>query len=264
VWRELIRRDFDIDLPISGGNGNSLAERIILETESPFSASRIEFELIKCIFDRLNYFWRIVEKTAIDGLQSRVEKVGLEIQFAEAEQVVTERRSFYFDISRLTDESLRSTPAGGFSLGASVGFGMPFEIGWLHFQRSFDNEAQAPGMGLTLAYGAPHIKATLYVYNKQQGLIDGFHDPKQLDDEFNIAVKDMITANPSAKLLSERSDLNLRSNSYDIEESYAVIMLTTRRNQYLKVRATISYTNDEHVFRCLWDSLSIIASWSTR
>jgi hypothetical protein len=115
----------------------------------------------------LGQFWRVVEWSPTE-LGSASEVVRIEcVEFTET-QIVTETRGVYFD-TRAVDGTPRarhpvvawSAPDGPLIL--------PYELGWLHFDRVFDNAAGAAGSELdqTVMFGGPGAKASVYVYRRQ-------------------------------------------------------------------------------------------------
>ena len=60
--RELIKADFGIDLPIRGDTTSDRNDPIVIETEVPEHASRVQMDLARCVYRRLNAHWRTLGK----------------------------------------------------------------------------------------------------------------------------------------------------------------------------------------------------------
>lgn len=258
--RELLKADFGIDLPISGGSGCSLAEPVIIDSDSPHVMSRVQMEMLRCILMRLGWHWRLSSKELVGPQTEVIEKVVCEVKYTEEEQVITEIRAFYFDISKLGDEAKKGTPPCNIDLGDAYQIGLPYQLGWLHFSGITNHEQQSPGMGLSMAYGAPFTKVTIYAYNKSHPVIDWENTPEIFDAEFDQAIKDFLTMNPSSEVLADYREDNLIFRSFQTGSAYAVVILSTVKNLFFKLRITMDGTNDRYPFDCLMESLSYINS----
>lgn len=260
MLRELLKADYGIDLPISGGDGNSKSEPIVIEADTARVASRIQMEVARCIYASLGYHWRAVGKEILGTPTGTLEKLICEVKFPEGDLIVTERRAFYFDIDKVEVEPGKGTPPCRISLGDAYPIDLPFQIGWFHFTGLTDNEQQSPGMGISIAYSAPYTKATIYLYNNQ---LPEIHYRETMDlfvSEFDSAVDDFLTMNPKATQLAESRKDNMIFKSFSVGSAYAIVMLSTINNLFFKVRVTKDGSKDSYVFKCLMESLSYMAA----
>jgi hypothetical protein len=111
MLREMLLRDFGKDLKISGGTGNSIEDPIALDPQSPHDASWTEMEVARCIYGRLGWHWRAIDRSRA----GKIEKLSCEVRYAEGDEVVTEKRAFYFDVSSIGLNDQDVTPACGFN-----------------------------------------------------------------------------------------------------------------------------------------------------
>lgn len=255
MLKELLLRDFGKDLKISGGTGNSFDDPIIIEVESPHDASWIEMEVASCIYVRLGWHWRAVERTKLEEGGKHIEKLSCEVKYIEGDQLVTETRNFYFDLSFVDMGEQEITPACGFNLGANTGMGLPYQLGWLHFDGLTNNEEAQAGMGVSAAYSAPTTQATVYVYNKGMADIKSRNEG-QLEAEFTSARNELLAVNVGAKQVAERLDDNLLFAAFEMGAAYSIITLSAVGNHFFKIRATVDPSNEKYTFDCLWDSVN--------
>lgn len=257
MLREMLLRDFGKDLKISGGSGNSIEDAIVIEVQSAHDASWIEMEVAGCIYGRLGWHWKAIGRTKMPDCPVHIEKLSCEVRYIEGDQVVTEKRNFYFDLSKVNLAGQDITPSCGVNLGAGTGMGLPYQLGWLHFDQLTNNEDTQAGMGVSAAYSAPATKATIYVYNN--GLQDiSSGNTEQLKSEFASARFDFLSFNHQAKQIAERFDDNLMFTAFEIGTAYSIITLSAVGNHFFKVRATLDPSNEKYTFECLWDSVNTI------
>ncbi len=259
MLRELLKSDFGKDLKISGGTGNSLGDLIILEPQSDYDASWTEMEVAKCVYSRLGWHWRAIGRSKIEETGKHVEKLSCEVKYTEGDQIVTEKRNFYFDLSNIDLGGRDVSPTCGFNLGANTGLGLPYQLGWFHFDYLINNEDTQAGMGVSVAYSAPTTKATVYVYNKEIADIKHTNEG-QLEAEFASAKSELFSVYAHAKQIAEKFDDNLLFAAFDIDSAYSLITLSAVGNHFFKVRATLDPSTEKYTFDCLWESVNIILS----
>ncbi len=255
--RDLLIRDFGIDLPISGGRGSSIGDPIIINTQSAHEASWIEMEYVRCICARFGWHWRAIGREIIDDANGRIERLSCEVKYPEDDQVITERRNFYFDISEVDLQGAHTTPICGINLG-DTGMGLPYQLEWLHYDNTVNFEDEQPGMGVSAEYSAQKFKVSIYVYNKQKSQIDSLKNREEYEDEFSQSVSELISFNPTAILFDEGERQNVLLNVFDVDSFYTIITLSTLGNNFVKIRATLEPSFYGYVFDCFWESVNRI------
>ena len=261
MLRKLLQEDFNIDLPISGGMGQSASDSIVIESPNKNVASRVEMDILRCINKQLGRHWRLVGKLRIHAdLNSAIEKVSFEAKYPEDDQIITDTRNFYFDISALALSEEETTPSCYVSVGDDGRFNVPYQLGWVNFTNSIDNETVQAGAGLSVAYDAPCNKVTIFIYDKALAVIDPVIAPTLLEDEFSQARADILTRNPQAKQINSVSEDNFRFSAFDIDGDYSAVMLGIKENNFVKTRATMFETKEQYVFNCLMESLTAITA----
>ena len=135
---------------------------------------------------------------------------------------------------------------------------LPYELGWLHYMRGASHEYEDPELGTSVAYGAPYIKGTVYLYQNGNAKRGDLTLEESLEDEFQLAMGDILALNPSAKSLASNVADSSRFASFDIDGRYTALLLSTVNENFLKFRGTIEGSQDRYVFDCLMDSMSCV------
>lgn len=235
--REMLKRDFGLELMISGGFGQSHQEPIVIDNSEPFDASLTEMHVLRAIGKGRKILWRTLARTPMDNY--RLEKFNIETKDVNPNEVITQRENYYFDVQSATKSSA-SLPAAVVFENKEAKLSLPYEIGWLHFDSLIDNEPTSPGLGQSLAYGAPGIKATIYVYDKHRS---GIAILGSVRSEFESAVSDLIQLHPAARPLDSVQNINeMLLQTFTIDGELILIALTTHNEKFVKMR--ISYVND--------------------
>jgi hypothetical protein len=120
-----------------------------------------------------------------------------------------------------------------------VKLGLPYELGWLHYNEVTDNERTTTGLGQTIQYGAPGINATFYIYDRKRSDIPSDIDTSVVRNEFEAAVSDLIEAHPTASRLGEFSKSKaLLIQIFKIDNNLSVVALGIFRGKFIKMRIT--------------------------
>jgi hypothetical protein len=116
------------------------------------------------------------------------------------------------------------------------------EIGWLHFDGVTDNVATAVGFGHTLAYGAPGMKATIFVYDRGLASIPDRVDGEIPKREFASAVSDMIEAYPEYRAIGAvASNGTLLRQDFLAANEQSIVALAVSQHRFVKVRLTAAF-----------------------
>jgi hypothetical protein len=122
----------------------------------------------------------------------------------------------------------------------------PCQLGWLHLKRVQDDEASAPGLGVTVIYKAPQVTASLFIYDNQQSVPDLLTHPA-VRAEFDSARRDIMAmhldVDPWPEEPSDGRDLmQIMKLGPDAAEA-TMLSLTTARGHFVKQR--VSWARDE-------------------
>ena len=183
-----------------GDSDNPSLTLIIVVASHPADASLTEMLVLRGIGKGRGILWRTLKRTHLKHEGMSLEQVKIETKAVSDAEIITQRENYYFDVGHATPDGRPLPTAIGYRH-SRTGIVLPYEIGWLHFQSVTDNEPVTPGFGQTIAYGAPGIKATVYVYDKGRSDIPKDVSASLVKDALKSAVSDMMTVNPKAKAL---------------------------------------------------------------
>jgi hypothetical protein len=258
--REMLLKDFDKDLPISGGFGQSADDPIILTSKNPMEAATTQLEVARCVYGINGWYWRAIERLPVEGPMGRVEKLTSEVKYAEGDQIITEKRSFYFDLSEVDLPMAEALPGARVPLGHPAQLGLPWQLGWFHFDGLINNEEMSPGLGLSVAYSAPMAKMTIYAYDKEmsKSILD---DPDgSALAEYHQAISDFESMNPSATVMREHEEAGTRLKLYESGDTLSAVLVAPFRNFFFKLRLTLEASNEPFMVDCAWFTIATFGS----
>jgi len=198
--------------------------------------------------------WRTLGRTPLKQKGISLEQVKIESKTVGESEIVTQRSNYYFDVSLAAPDGTPLPSAVGWQH-KETRLIMPYEIGWLHFDSSTDNEALAPGLGHSLAYGAPGIKATIYIYDKGRSDILKDVSGSIVKGEFNSAVSDLMKLHPKAVALGDLSYKgSMVYKKFLIDQDLSIVAMALRAGKFVKLRMT--FVNDPDLADLADQSLS--------
>ena len=236
--KDLLKRDFGYDLKISGGFGQSRADLIVVVASHPADASLTEMLVLRGIGKGRGILWRTLERTQLKHEGMSLEQVKIETKAVSDTEIITQRENYYFDVGHATPDRRPLPTAIGYRH-SRTGMVLPYEIGWLHFDSVTDNEPVAPGLGQTIAYGAPGIKATVYVYDKGRADVPKDVVASVAKEEFKSAVSELMRVNPKAKALGDPSNNGVMiQQKFVIDQDFSIVALGVKAGSFIKLRIT--------------------------
>ena len=189
---DLLLRDWGVDLPISGGLGKSRDEPIVIDASDPALVAKTQLLVLRGLGHGWGVYWRCLKRQLLGGEWPGIEQFKIETVELTDTEVITQAENYYFDLSAMIAGGATS-PIDAPCYCDNSGLCFPFEIGWLHFSGVEDNESNAPGLGVTLRYGAPEIKGTVFVYDRERSDIPGDVTDPWVKAEFEQASADIAT-----------------------------------------------------------------------
>ncbi len=261
MLREQIKRDFGLDLPISGGNGGSIEDAVVIETDEISEVSWVEMQVLRVVLGIRGWHWRCFDKQIVMSEKGElIEKVKFEAKYIKDDLVSIDKRNFYFNLKNLKIDDKKFTPLPSISL-RNLSMVLPYQIGWLHYDSLIDNEAEYPGMGVSVAYSMPNSKATIYVYDKLEKLIDSKDNPTQFEREFDGAVSDFMAMNSNMGEPTYHKSAGVLSCVFVADANYSIICLGTYANKYVKLRLSSDDSLEAYKFHCIQDSTGAFCSF---
>lgn len=97
--RQVLKADFDIDYPISGGMGNSIDNPIIIHRQIPNDYTSVEYGILRCLGVGRRIEWKIVLQTLLEHNGRMVDRIKIETTQTTEDEVITQIENYYFDIT---------------------------------------------------------------------------------------------------------------------------------------------------------------------
>ncbi len=259
MLREQIKKDFGLDLPISGGNANSLNDAMSIHSTDKTEVSWVEMHVLRVVLGIRKWHWRCIAKEIDLSAGHLIEKVVCETKYLSGDTVHIDKRNFYFKLDGLETKQKEIIQLPVIAV-RGMGFSVPYQIGWLHYDNLINNEDKYPGMGVTVAYSMPNAKATLYIYDKGEKIIDSVQEPASFQQEFESAINSYMSMNPEMGSPTNHSYPNFLMSVFVENKNYSAICLGTYQNKYVKFRLTSDDCIERFKFECVQDSIGIFFS----
>lgn len=236
---EMIFRDFGIEVPLINGTGKR-NDPFKIAAADKHEYSFLQGRLLTGIGIGRNIFWRYLNKEILNEGGRATEKVLLNIVELTKEQIVTIEEAYYFDVSELDlDNSPSPLPMVDLP---SLPFRLPLNLGYLSYRSLTVYENDAPGLGVSAAFNAPGIKATIYIYNSGHDSISNDINHPMVISQFDQANRDIPKTFPQAIAWPDRPFNGAHhSRMYRTDpEGHEVtgVTITTAFNYFWKLRMT--------------------------
>jgi hypothetical protein len=103
--KELIKTDFGVDLPISGGFGNSIDNPIIIHKEGINDYVGTEYFILKCLGKGRRIEWKILEQALLTHNNKKIDKIKIETKQTTELETITQIENYYFDITKCFEQN---------------------------------------------------------------------------------------------------------------------------------------------------------------
>jgi hypothetical protein len=97
--RELLKQDFNIDFPISGGFGNSRDQPIIIHRAVPNDYTSVEYGVLRCLGVGRRIKWNLKQQATIAHEGRTLDQMKIETVQITEDEVITQIENYYFDIT---------------------------------------------------------------------------------------------------------------------------------------------------------------------
>jgi len=97
--RQLLKADFDIDFPISGGTGNSRDNPIVIHRQVPNDYTSVEYGILRCLGIGRRMEWKVIQQSIIEHNGRTLDQLKIETKETTESEVVTQIENYYFDIT---------------------------------------------------------------------------------------------------------------------------------------------------------------------
>lgn len=170
--RELLKRDHGIDIKVSKGTGTR-DDPYVVDNCSDVEAALTQVQLLRGITRGLGELWHIVEWKPCD-IASATEVIRYNAIRYTQTQIETTTRSAYFDTRAVAGAPYLLHPLTAWRgpPGSPI---LPFELGWLHFNKAINKSPSAGILNQTVLYSGAGAKASIYVYVRTDDNVEGAH-----------------------------------------------------------------------------------------
>lgn len=109
--KELLKNDFGVELPISGGTGNSIDNAIIIHLEGMNDYVGTEYTILRCIGIGRRIEWETLGQQLMSHNNKKIDKIKIETKQTTDSEIITQVENYYFDISECfgTEDKREST-----------------------------------------------------------------------------------------------------------------------------------------------------------
>ncbi len=97
--RELLKEDFDIDFPISGGWGNSRDNAIIIHKVQPNDYTSVEYGILQCLGTGRRINWKVIKQALMEHNGRSLDQIKIETKESTDKGIITQIENYYFDIT---------------------------------------------------------------------------------------------------------------------------------------------------------------------
>ena len=97
--KELLDKDFRVELPISGGYGNSIENAIIIHRKGINDYVGTEHFILKCLGIGRRIEWKILKQELLNHNNRQIDKIKIETKETTQEEIITQIENYYFDIT---------------------------------------------------------------------------------------------------------------------------------------------------------------------
>lgn len=192
--RDLIKRDFGIDLPISGGNGNSLGNAVVIDGANAADFNAIEYRYLRSIGIGRGVNWEFLSSESLEKEGRKFDKLKIRTVEMTDDEIVTQTENYYFDITSCLRKDSFVAPDGSVQLFNIV---FPRTICGLLRCEVRNHEFTSPGNGYSIPYNSPkhgpqHVCATIYIYDSDLPDIPTDPTSEIVVDHFHQAITDVF------------------------------------------------------------------------
>ena len=97
--REMLLAEFGVDLPISGGTGNSESTPIVVHYREPNDYVGVEYAILNLLGEGRRITWDLLRAYTYEKGGRRFEQMTIQAQWNDGENRITNIENYYFDIT---------------------------------------------------------------------------------------------------------------------------------------------------------------------
>ena len=96
---DLLKSDFWVELPISGGFGNSIDNAVIIHRSGINDYVGTEHFILKCLGKGRGIEWQILGQELLNHNDQQIDKIKIETKQTTELEIITQIENYYFDIT---------------------------------------------------------------------------------------------------------------------------------------------------------------------
>jgi hypothetical protein len=97
--RAMLKEDFGIDLPISGGIGNSRDGPVVIHYRVPNDYVAVEHTVLRCLGTGRRVEWKLLQQTLIEHNGRKLDQMKIETKETTDTEIITQIENYYFDVT---------------------------------------------------------------------------------------------------------------------------------------------------------------------
>lgn len=97
--RAMLKADFGVDLPISGGTGNSRDAAVIIHYQVPNDYVAVEYTVLRCLGIGRRVEWKLLEQVLIEHNGKKLDQMKIETTETTDVEIIKQIESYYFDVT---------------------------------------------------------------------------------------------------------------------------------------------------------------------
>jgi hypothetical protein len=101
--RALLKVNFGIDFPISGGTGNLRDNPIIIHRQEPNDHTSVEYGILRCLGIGRRVEWELIQQSLIHYNGTMLDQLKIRTKKVTDTEIITQVENYYFDISECID-----------------------------------------------------------------------------------------------------------------------------------------------------------------
>lgn len=101
--KALLKQDFDIDFPISGGTGDSRDNPIVIHRVEPNDYVSVEYGILRCLGMGRRIEWELVQQEVIHYGGKTLDQMKIRTKETTLSEIITQVENYYFDITKCVD-----------------------------------------------------------------------------------------------------------------------------------------------------------------
>jgi hypothetical protein len=157
--RQLLKRDFGIEVLVQGGTGLA-DDPFVIEPCSAMDARRTQLNLLRGLERGRGELWRLLQA---EPVAPAVQRLRIKTVLFTRDEIISETRRYYFDVSQVDGVPDAAAPFIEWEDPRTT-FSATYQIGWLNFDRATLNNQSKDVLDTSLHYSSVGATATIYIY----------------------------------------------------------------------------------------------------